>query len=181
MLNLFFFPLLAGITGYLLGKAAHRWYIAVDPAEEMISSLLPNGQCGQCGYPGCAEAAKAMVSRQLEPNGCPLTGAALSSQIARILGIDISTDESEDTPSMVAGIDISQCDGCGRCVKQCPFDAIIGAPRQLHGIISDACTGCKQCIESCPNHCIELYPDPKLINPLPKPAMTPPRLGGAHV
>ncbi|MFM2481669.1 RnfABCDGE type electron transport complex subunit B [Celerinatantimonas sp. YJH-8] len=181
MLNLLCFPILAGVIGYLLGKAAMLWYVAGDPLEAEILELLPNGQCGQCGLPGCAEAAKAIAGQTMPVNGCPLVSSAVVQQIAAKLGIEFKEESDDSTEGQVAGINPELCDGCGRCAKVCPFDAIIGAPKQLHGIIADACTGCQQCIAICPHEGIALYPDPKLVNPLPKPSLTSFNLGESHV
>ena len=35
-------------------------------------------------------------------------------------------------------IDTTLCKGCGICMKQCPSDAIVGAPKSPHHIIPDA-------------------------------------------
>ncbi|MFM2484295.1 RnfABCDGE type electron transport complex subunit B [Celerinatantimonas yamalensis] len=181
MLNFLTFPLLAAAVGYLLGIAAKQWYVAKNPLEQTIADLLPNGQCGQCGYPGCNEAAKAMVAYQLSATGCPLADAVVISKIADTLGIPLENKESDEAIGMVAGIDVDKCDGCSRCLKKCPFDAIVGAPKQLHGIIASACTGCQQCIAVCPHQGITLYPDPQLLNPIHKPMWQSLQLDRQHV
>lgn len=49
-----------------------------------------------------------------------------------------------------------ECIGCTKCIQACPYDAIIGASKQMHTIILSACTGCELCIESCPVDCIDI-------------------------
>lgn len=39
--------------GALLGYAAVRFRVQGDPVAEQVNALLPQTQCGQCGYPGC--------------------------------------------------------------------------------------------------------------------------------
>lgn len=178
LLGLLAIPLLAASIGYALGYAAIHFKVEGDPLAEEILALLPNGQCGQCGYPGCAQAANAMAKLEAAPTICPPGGAGLAKKIADVLGV--SLDEKESSGPMVAGIDAAECDGCGRCIKQCSYDAIIGATRQLHGVVADACTGCGGCISVCPHNGITLYPDPLLSAKVCKPGTQPIPLRGAQ-
>jgi len=166
-ISLLALPLLAAVVGYALGLAAQYLKVEGDPLAEQIGALLPNGQCGQCGYPGCAQAAEAMARGEAPPTCCPPGGQALAKQLAALLGV--SLDASSQKLPQLATIDESACDGCGRCFKQCPFDAIVGATRQLHGVIPDACTGCGQCLSACPHSGIRLYDDPLFALAAPKP------------
>lgn len=166
-LELLAIPLIAAVIGFALGYAAQHFKVEGDPLAEQINGFLPNGQCGQCGYPGCLEAAKAMARGEAKPDICAPGGSALAKKIADVLGVPLA--EGEDSGPKVAAIDMAVCDGCGRCQKQCSFDAIVGAPRQLHGIIADACTGCNACTSVCPQQAIHLYPDPAMTLHIRKP------------
>ena len=42
--------LLAGASGLLLGFAAARFKVEGDPIVEKIDDILPQTQCGQCGF-----------------------------------------------------------------------------------------------------------------------------------
>jgi Na+-translocating ferredoxin:NAD+ oxidoreductase subunit B len=171
LLYLLAIPAIAAGIGYLLGYAAIHLKVEGDPLVDEISALLPNGQCGQCGYPGCTQAAKAMASGEAAPNVCPPGGDALAQKIATVLGVTL--DSSASKGPQVAAIDMDGCDGCGRCVKQCSYDAIVGATRQLHGVIADACTGCGACVSVCPHNGISLYPDPAFMSRVAKPGLAP--------
>ena len=105
--------------------------------------------------------------------GIPLPMMILALIIAALLGVSLGAGDSRGP--LVAAIDDSACDGCGRCFKKCPFDAIVGAPRLLHGVIADACTGCGLCTNVCPHGGISLYPDLQFAAPLVKP-----QLGGSR-
>ncbi|ACQ93928.1 electron transport complex, RnfABCDGE type, B subunit [Tolumonas auensis DSM 9187] len=169
LLYLLAIPLIAAGIGYALGYAAIHLKVEGDPLVDEISALLPNGQCGQCGYPGCTQAAKAMACGEAAPDVCPPGGDALAQKIAAVLGV--SLDSSGSKGPQVAAIDMDGCDGCGRCIKQCSYDAIVGATRQLHGVIADACTGCGACVAVCPHNGISLYPDPAFMSRVTKPGV----------
>lgn len=52
--------LLGLIFGLILGYAARRFAVEDDPVVEKIDELLPQSQCGQCGFPGCRPYAEAV-------------------------------------------------------------------------------------------------------------------------
>ncbi|VTP62433.1 electron transport complex protein RnfB [Serratia rubidaea] len=39
------------LFGVVLGFAARRFEVEEDPVAEQIDEILPQSQCGQCGYP----------------------------------------------------------------------------------------------------------------------------------
>lgn len=61
-------------------------------------------------------------------------------------------------PRLVAVIDEAHCIGCTLCIRACPFDAILGAPKQMHTVLTELCTGCDLCVAPCPVDCIALLP-----------------------
>ncbi|PWC12761.1 electron transporter RnfB [Brenneria roseae subsp. americana] len=171
ILTLLAIPLISAMIGALLGYAAIYLKIESDPMVDSIVALLPSGQCGQCGYPGCRQAAVAMASGEAAVTICSPGGNVVAQRIAALMGI--SLDEDSVKGPMVAMINPQDCDGCGRCSKQCAFDAIIGATRQVHGVLSEDCTGCGTCIDICPQNAIHLYADPHLTPIVAKPGFAP--------
>jgi electron transport complex protein RnfB len=59
---------------------------------------------------------------------------------------------------VVALIDEEACNGCMLCIRACPVDAIIGAPKLMHTVVAEWCTGCELCVPPCPVDCIEIRP-----------------------
>lgn len=57
-------------------------------------------------------------------------------------------------------INENECIGCTKCIQACPFDAIIGAQKQMHTVLKTECTGCGLCVDPCPVDCISLIEIP---------------------
>ncbi len=126
---------------------------------ETLDALLPQTQCGQCGYKGCLPYAEAMAAGAADINRCPPGGTEVIAEIAQVLKcvpklLDATCGESK-APA-VAVIDESWCIGCTLCVQACPVDAIAGAAKVMHTVIASECTGCELCIPPCPVDCIEM-------------------------
>ena len=60
------------------------------------------------------------------------------------------------TTVLTAYIDEQNCIGCGKCIRVCPTDAIVGSKQVLHTILPQYCTSCSNCINTCPTDCITL-------------------------
>jgi len=150
--------LLSGVFGLLLGYSAIRFKVEGDPVADQVESLLPQTQCGQCGYPGCRPYAEAVARGEEEINRCVPGGEATVRTLADLLGRDPVALAVEEKPPAVAVIEEQTCIGCTLCLQACPVDAIVGAPKQLHGIIAAECTGCELCLPPCPVECIHMVP-----------------------
>ncbi|MEN8175174.1 MAG: electron transport complex subunit RsxB [Pseudomonadota bacterium] len=154
---------IAGLTflfGVLLGYAALRFSVEGDPVADQVDQLLPQTQCGQCGYPGCRPYAEAIAAGEEEINKCAPGGEATVVALAELLGRDpLPLDESVETKApALAVIDEAVCIGCTLCIQACPVDAILGAAKQMHTVIADECTGCELCLAPCPVECIHMIP-----------------------
>jgi electron transport complex protein RnfB len=146
----------AVILGAALGWASIKFKVEGDPLVEKIESLLPQTQCGQCGYPGCRPYAEAISSGEAEINLCPPGGAEGVRKLADLLGREVKALDAEEKPKQVAVIDEQTCIGCTLCIQACPVDAIVGAAKQLHVIVGALCTGCELCVKPCPVECIDM-------------------------
>jgi len=152
--------LMSLVFGALLGYASVKFKVEGDPLAIQIDELLPQTQCGQCGYPGCKPYAEAVANGEAI-NKCAPGGEATIKKIADLMGVDVQPlDESHETNNLpkVAFIIEQDCIGCTKCIQACPVDAIMGAAKQMHTIISDECTGCDLCVAPCPVDCIKMIP-----------------------
>lgn len=133
-----------------------------------IDNLLPQTQCGLCGYKnGCLPYAHAIVVNGEKPNLCVPGGDTVSRQIADItcqpfipaVSSKWQTNPNTNRPTkMLAIIDELSCIGCTKCIPACPVDAIIGTAKHMHSVADSFCTGCELCVAPCPVDCITLVP-----------------------
>lgn len=151
---------LALIFGAVLGFAAIQFKIEEDPIVDQIDNLLPQTQCGQCGYPGCRPYADAIANGEAI-NKCPPGGESTIHSLADLLGrefVPLDEEHGEEKAKTVAYIREDECIGCTKCIQACPVDAILGAAKLMHTVIVDECTGCDLCVEPCPVDCIDMVP-----------------------
>ena len=146
----------AVILGAALGWASIKFKVEGDPLVERIESILPQTQCGQCGYPGCHPYAEAISSGEAEINLCPPGGQEGVRRLADLLGREVKALDAEEKPKQLARIDEATCIGCTLCIQACPVDAIVGAAKQMHTIVAALCTGCELCVKPCPVECIRM-------------------------
>jgi electron transport complex protein RnfB len=146
------------VLGAVLGWAQLRFKVEADPLVDKIDKILPQTQCGQCGFPGCRPYAEAIAKHEADINRCPPGGDNGIRQLAALLGVEPKPlgEGLAPKPKSVAVIDESLCIGCTLCIQACPVDAIVGASKQMHVIVADLCTGCELCIAPCPVDCIHM-------------------------
>lgn len=129
---------------------------------DRIDAILPQTQCGKCGYPGCRPYAAALSNKEADINLCPPGGVEGIRELAELLGVQFKPFGQDIVlkPPSVAFIDENLCIGCTLCIQTCPVDAISGASKQMHTVIAPLCTGCELCIAPCPVDCISMLPLP---------------------
>lgn len=177
---------IALVIAAILYAASKKFAVYEDPRIAEVGEILPQANCGGCGYPGCGGFAEACVKADtLDGKLCPVGGAALMSQIAAILGKEAGTAEPMiavvrcngscgNAPrinhydgarscaiaaSLYGGESACTygCLGCGDCVSVCQFDAIhINAETGLPVVDEEKCTACGACVKACPRVLIEL-------------------------
>jgi electron transport complex protein RnfB len=126
---------------------------------DAIDAVLPQTQCGKCGYAGCRPYAEAIAAGAADINQCPPAGEEGLSAIAAVLGVPpkaLDPRFGSSKTAAVALIEEEKCIGCTLCIQACPVDAIVGAAKLMHTVMTSICTGCELCIPPCPVDCIRM-------------------------
>jgi len=129
--------------------------------SDRVDALLPQTQCGRCGYHGCRPYAEAIAAGTADINRCPPGGPQTIVALAALTGRPIQPLDAAcgtQGPPTVARIDETACIGCTLCIAACPVDAIIGAAKRMHAVLPSLCTGCELCVPPCPVDCIAIEP-----------------------
>lgn len=130
------------------------------PTVTEIDALLPQTQCGDCGYAGCRPYAEALAAGLAPLDRCPPGGVTTLKALGHLLKVDVgpfvnAVEQATRSPAL-AVIRESECIGCTKCIQACPVDAIIGSAKHMHTVLPDECTGCGLCVEPCPVDCIDM-------------------------
>jgi Na+-translocating ferredoxin:NAD+ oxidoreductase RNF subunit RnfB len=177
---------LGAFLGLVLGLASKKFQVLIDLKSEKIRAVLPNINCGACGYSLCEEFAKAVAQGKADPTGCVPGNPTTAHAIADILGISVTTSDPvmavvrckggraealerciydgihDCHAAIVAGFGSKVCaDGClglGSCVSACPFDALSITAGNVAVVNQDKCVGCGACVPACPRAIIGLIP-----------------------
>jgi len=188
--------LLLGILGILMATiltiAHKKLAVSVDEKVALLTKVLPNANCGACGYAGCENYAEAIVKGEAEPNRCTVGGREVAEKIGEILGIKVEAKEKIVAVLTCQGgieeckerfiydghLDCKEaniihqgmkacffgCLGLGTCVNVCPFGAIkMDEKKRLPVIDENKCTGCGICVKECPKGVLKLIPKSKLV------------------
>lgn len=132
---------------------------SVQSLADRIDAALPQTQCTRCGYPDCRAYAEAVAAGDAGINQCPPGGEEGVQRLAAVTGrpaLPLSPTHGLEGPLRLALIDEDWCIGCTLCIKACPVDCIVGAPKQMHTVVTSLCTGCELCLPACPVDCITL-------------------------
>jgi electron transport complex, RnfABCDGE type, B subunit len=175
------------VFGFILAVANKKFAMEVNPLIHEVEEVLPKGQCGACGFAGCANYAEAVVlNPDVAPNLCvpgkeavaklvaELTGKAAEKVEPRIahvrcrgtgdkavLSYNYKGVKDCKAASMVQGGPKGCKNGCvgfGNCVGVCNFGAMSMGENGLPVVDKKRCTGCGACETACPKSVIQMIP-----------------------
>lgn len=179
------------IAAVILYAASKKFAVYEDPRIAQVAEVLPQANCGGCGYPGCSGFAAACVKAgSLEGKLCPVGGQPTMTKVAAILGLEAAASEPKVAVVRCNGTCANRprvtqydgvrscvianstyggetgctfgCLGCGDCVEACKFDAIHMNPETGLPEVDEAkCTACGACSKACPRNIIEIRPKGK--------------------
>ena len=125
-----------------------------------VAAVLPQANCGGCGYPGCSGFAAACVKAadqgSLDGKLCPVGGQAVMEQVADIVGLSVVASAPK--------VAVVRCNGsCENRPRIAEFD---GMPtcrvQQMLGMGETACPygclGCGDCVAACQFGAISINP-----------------------
>jgi electron transport complex protein RnfB len=128
---------------------------------DRIDALLPQTQCGRCGYAACRPYAEAIAAGDADIDRCPPGGDETIAELARVLNrapVPLDASRGVHRALHVARIVEADCIGCTLCIAACPVDAIVGAQKRMHAVLASLCSGCELCLPACPVDCIRMEP-----------------------
>ncbi len=162
------------------------FYTDVDPMILQVLEVLPNTDCGVCGYAGCMKYSDAIINNNEAIDLCRPGSSAAENEIRKALGRDkpakvksvakifcLGDNETSIREYDFNGDNYCQsvhnffggdkackygCLGMGDCMRICPVGAIKRDEYHRVWIDANVCNGCKKCIDICPTKVIKMVP-----------------------
>jgi len=184
--SVFFLGGMGLLFGLILGFASKKFHLHSDFQIQKIKAVLPDIDCGACGYKTCSGFAKAVAEGKKEPIGCVPGGSKTAHAIGDIMGVEIHMKEPlmavvhckggnleaalrcnydgihDCHAAILVGNGPKVCtDGClgmGSCARACAFGAIAVNSNNVAEVNAEKCTGCGACVKVCPRMVIDLIP-----------------------
>ncbi len=150
------------VAALILFVCSKKFAVKEDPRLGQVGEVLPQANCGGCGFPGCSGFAAACLKaaderHSLEGLNCPTGGANVMSSVGSILGLDaVAADPKvavvrcngtcEARPRIVEYVGMKTCkamNACGIGETGCAF----------------GCLGCGDCVAACQFDAIRINPE----------------------
>ena len=148
------------VSALVLFYASHRFAVHEDPRIGQVAAVLPQANCGGCGYPGCSGFAAACVKAadqgSLDGKLCPVGGQAVMEQVADIVGLSVVASATK--------VAVVRCNGsCENRPRIAEFDGMPTCRVQhMLGMGETACPygclGCGDCVAACQFGAISINP-----------------------
>lgn len=149
------------VSATVLYVCSKKFAVKEDPRVGEVAALLPQANCGGCGFAGCSGLAVALVkgadAGSLEGLSCPVGGQEVMGKVADLLGMAIANSEP-----MVA---VVRCNGtCANRPKVAEYSGLrtcaamhsCGAGETACGY---GCLGCGDCVAACQFGAISINPE----------------------
>ena len=170
----------------MIALANRRLRVWEDPRVDTVAGMLPQANCGGCGFPGCRAFAENVVAGKAQPAGCTVMDAEGVAAVAAYLGVDAGSAQKRVARLLCAGgsdVSVQQaqyrglascaaaaavagggkgcpwgCLGLADCAASCAFGAIRMSDTGLPVVDPEKCTACGDCVEACPKGLFTLMP-----------------------
>ncbi|MCM1109360.1 MAG: Fe-S cluster domain-containing protein [Clostridium sp.] len=149
------------VAAAVLYAASKKFAVYEDPRIAQVAEVLPQANCGGCGYPGCSGFAGACVKAadagSLEGYLCPVGGQAVMEKVAAILDMSVAAA----TPKVA----VVRCNGtCANRPRIAEFNGVKSCRVALmtgtgETACAFGCLGCGDCVSVCQFGAIRINPE----------------------
>lgn len=139
------------VSALVLYIISNRFAVHEDARIGQVAEVLPQANCGGCGYPGCsgfaAACVKAADAGSLDGKFCPVGGQPVMDQVAGILGLAAVASAPK--------VAVVRCNGtCENRPRNAKFDGAQSCRvQQMTGLgetgCGYGCLGCGDCVKKC--------------------------------
>lgn len=149
------------VSALVLFIASHKFAVHEDPRIGQVAEVLPQANCGGCGYPGCsgfaAACVKAADAGSLDGKLCPVGGQVVMEQVAKIVGLEVKAAAPQVAVVRCNGTcenrpSIAEYNGA----RSCRVQAMTGMGETA---CAYGCLGCGDCVGKCLFGAIHMNPE----------------------
>lgn len=149
------------VASIVLFAASKKFSVKEDERIGKVAEILPQANCGGCGFPGCSGFAAACVKAadegSLDGKLCPVGGQAVMEQVAQILGMTVAASAPK--------VAVVRCNGtCENRPKVVEYNGVRSCRVQLLAGTGETacafgCLGGGDCVDACQFGAITINPE----------------------
>ena len=149
------------IAAAVLYVCSKKFAVKEDPRVGQVAALLPQANCGGCGFAGCSGLAGALVkgadAGSIEGLACPVGGAEVMGKVADLLGMAIANAEPK--------VAVVRCNGtCEKRPRIAEYSGLrtctaMNACGTGETACGYGCLGCGDCEKACAFGGITINPE----------------------